>query len=331
MKLVTFVADRPEERVGGVLSDGKIVDLLSAWVQIKDKLSLPNGPEEGMECCLSSMLHFLKKGDQAKALAKEILKHFETTRCEEGANGNGKVIFAPDQVKFLPPITQPGKIIAMGRNYSEHLKESQELWKEQGKEIKAPSIPVGFVKVRTTLIGHEEVILCPQHVRKLDYELELAIVIGKRGKNIPREKAFEHIAGYMIFNDVSARDVQMEEMQNQLLLLGKNFDTFGPMGPYLVLRDEVFDPQDLSMRLRVNGEIRQNSSTRYMIYKIVDLVEYWSQMTLEPGDIIASGTPSGVAFSRKTDQPPWFLKPGDRVEAEIEGLGLLRNRVQMAP
>jgi len=331
MKLVTFVADRSEEKVGGILSDGRIVDLLSAWVRIKEKLSLPRGPENGLEYGLSSVIHFLQKGDPVKEVAEEIMKYFEAAGREHGEDADKKVIYAPNQVKYLPPIPQPGKIIAMGRNFSEHLQESREHWKEKGRDIKAPSIPVGFVKVNTTLLGHEGTILCPQNVHKLDYELELAIVIGKQGKNIPGERVFEHIGGYMIFNDISARDVQVEEMQNQLLLLGKNFDTFGPMGPSLVLRDEVSDPQNLSMRLKVNGEIRQNSSTCNMIYKVVDLVQYWSQMTLEPGDIIASGTPSGVAFSRKADQPPWFLKPGDILEAEIENLGLLRNRVEMAP
>jgi acylpyruvate hydrolase len=330
MKLVTFLAGHSRGRVGGVLSDGRIADLLSAWVRLKDRLPLRRGSDAEIEWGLSGMVQFLQQGDPVKEAAGEILKYLEVPGGGQGGPSEDRILYAPEQVKFLPPVTEPGKIIAMGRNYSEHLKESQELWKEKGREIKAPSIPVGFLKVKTSLIGHDEVIVCPRNVRKLDYELELAVVIGKGGKGIPREKAFEHIAGYMIFNDVSSRDVQMEEMQNQLLLLGKNFDTFGPMGPYLVLRDEVSRPQELNLQLRVNGEIRQNSNTRFMIYPIADLIEYWSQMTLEPGDILATGTPSGVASSRKADQPSWFLKAGDVIEAEIEGLGVLRNRVAMA-
>jgi len=330
MKLVTFVPDHLEEKVGGILSDGRIVDLLSAWAEMREKVPLPMVPQNEMDYGLSSILHFLQVRDSIKEVAEKILNYFEAIGRKHIEETSKKVIYSPNEVKLLPPITQPGKIIAMGRNFSEHLQESRELWKEKGRDIKAPSIPVGFVKVNTTLLGHEGIILCPQNVHKLDYELELAIVIGKRGKHIPKERAFEYIGGYMIFNDISARDVQVEEMQNQLLLLGKNFDAFGPMGPSLVLREEVVDPQNLTMRLKVNGEIRQNSSTRYMIFNIAELVQYWSQMTLEPGDIIASGTPSGVAFSRKADQASWFLKPGDILEAEIEGLGILRNRIEMA-
>jgi acylpyruvate hydrolase len=323
MKLVTFVTEDSKERVGAVLTDGRIIDLKSAWFQIGDKLSRSKDSKEVGETCFQDMLHFLQSSDASVDLTNRILDTIGRSKPAGGA------IYTSTQVKFLPPLVRPGKIIAMGRNFSEHLQESKEIWKEKGKEISAPRIPVGFIKVATTLIGHEDVIACPKNVSKLDYELELAIVIGKRAKDVSKEGALEYIAGYMIFNDVSARDVQMKEMENQLLLLGKNFDTFGPMGPYLVLKDEIPDPQDLTMQLRVNGEIRQNSNTRYMIYKIAELVEYWSQMTLEPGDIIASGTPAGVAFSRKPDQPPWFLKPGDVIEAEIAGLGLLRNRVEM--
>ena len=326
MKLVTFVADDAGERVGAVLRDGRIVDLMSAWVHVGAHRVPSKTAKETFGNCFKDLLTFLRCGDESIPLTRKMIDQVEGLKDPKS---QGFAIHSPAQVRFLPPIPRPGKIIAMGRNFSEHLQESKELWKGKGKEISAPKLPVGFVKVATTLIGHEAVIKCPKRVTKLDYELELAIVIGKMAKDVPKGKALDYVAGYLIFNDVSARDVQMEEMQNQLLLLGKNFDTFGPMGPYFVLKDEVPDPQNLHMQLRVNGEVRQNSNTRHMIYQIPDLVEYWSQVTLEPGDMIASGTPSGVAFSRKPDQPPWFLKPGDVVEAEIEGMGLLRNRVEM--
>jgi len=326
MKLVTFVADDAGERVGAVLRDGRIVDLMSAWVHVGAHRVPSKTAKETFGNCFKDLLTFLRCGDESIPLTRKMIDQVEGLKDPKS---QGFAIHSPAQIRFLPPIPRPGKIIAMGRNFSEHLQESKELWKGKGKEISAPKLPVGFVKVATTLIGHEAVIKCPKRVTKLDYELELAIVIGKMAKDVPKGKALDYVAGYLIFNDVSARDVQMEEMQNQLLLLGKNFDTFGPMGPYFVLKDEVPDPQNLHMQLRVNGEVRQNSNTRHMIYQIPDLVEYWSQMTLEPGDMIASGTPSGVAFSRKPDQPPWFLKPGDVIEAEIEGMGLLRNRVEM--
>ncbi len=324
MKLATFTTPHSKERVGALLQDGRIVDLLSAWQKLKNVVSEREGFEGEGDACFLDMLHFLQKGKESIDLAKRVMEHIAKKNPQPIA------VFSAGQVKFLPPIPRPGKIIAMGRNFSEHLRESQEIWREKGRAIHAPQIPVGFVKVATTLIGHEAVISCPKNVSKLDYELELAIVIGKRAKNIPKGSAIDYVAGYMIFNDISARDVQMKEMENQLLLLGKNFDTFGPVGPFLTLIDEISDPQNLKMQLMVNGEIRQNSNTRYMIYGVTDLVEYWSQMTLEPGDIIASGTPGGVAFSRNPGDPSWFLKPGDILEAEIEGLGLLRNRVETA-
>jgi 2-keto-4-pentenoate hydratase/2-oxohepta-3-ene-1,7-dioic acid hydratase in catechol pathway len=322
MKLVTFMDPDFIEKVGAVLRDGRIVDLMSAWVQFGGKLLQSRNQVNMVERCFGDLLTFLKHGEESVALAQKMLEHIEDSNDQDVA------IYTPTQIRFLPPITRPGKFIAMGRNFSEHLQESKDIWKEKGKEINAPKLPVGFVKVATTLIGHEASIKYPKGITRLDYELELAVVIGKSAKDVSKETALDHVAGYMIFNDVSARDVQQKEMENQLLLLGKNFDTFGPMGPYLVLKNEISDPQNLAMQLRVNGEVRQNSNTRHMIYQIPDLVAYWSQMTLEPGDMIASGTPAGVASSRKPDQPSWFLKVGDVIEAEIEGLGLLRNRVE---
>jgi 2-keto-4-pentenoate hydratase/2-oxohepta-3-ene-1,7-dioic acid hydratase in catechol pathway len=164
--------------------------------------------------------------------------------------------------------------------------------------------------------------------KQLDYEIEMAIVVGKKGKNIPEEKAYDYVAGYMIMNDLSARDVQHKEMQKRLILLSKSLDGFAPVGPWLVTPDEIPDPHNLGMELWVNqeSEPRQKSSTNQLIYNVPDLIAYWSQMTLEPGDIITSGTPGGVALFR---QPPeqWFLKPGDVVEARIEKLGFIRNKI----
>jgi 2-keto-4-pentenoate hydratase/2-oxohepta-3-ene-1,7-dioic acid hydratase in catechol pathway len=188
---------------------------------------------------------------------------------------------------------------------------------------------VAFLKAVTALVGPDEPIPYPRSTKELDYEIELAIVIGKKGKDIPKERAFEHVAGYAILNDLSARDIQGREMAKRLLLLGKSLDGLAPMGPYLVTQDEIKDPHGLAMELRVNEEPepRQKSSTGQMIFKIPDLIAYWSQMTLEPGDVISSGTPGGVAFFRQPDPQAWFLKPGDVVQARIEGLGVLRNRI----
>jgi 2-keto-4-pentenoate hydratase/2-oxohepta-3-ene-1,7-dioic acid hydratase in catechol pathway len=223
-------------------------------------------------------------------------------------------------VRLKAPVPHPGKIIALGLNFYDHAMENK---------MPPPEFPMGFLKASSTLIGHEGPIPYPCSTQMLDYEIEMAIVIGKRGKDIPQEKAYDYVAGYTILNDITARDVQRREQKKSLLLLGKNFDGFGPMGPWLVTRDEIPDPHRLAMELRVNHEPepRQKSSTGEMVFKIPALIAYWSQMTLEPGDIISSGTPGGVAYYRQPDPLPWFLKPGDVVEAKIEGLGLLRNPI----
>jgi 2-keto-4-pentenoate hydratase/2-oxohepta-3-ene-1,7-dioic acid hydratase in catechol pathway len=162
-------------------------------------------------------------------------------------------------------------------------------------------------------------------VKNLDYEVELAVVIGKACVDVSKEAALDYVAGYSAFNDISARDVIRGENRTGIHLMGKSFPGFAPMGPYLVTADEIPDPQNLKLSLRVNGETRQDSNLGYMIFKIRDMIAYWSQMGLNPGDVLTTGTPRGVAAGRKPDQVPWWLKPGDVVEAEVEKIGMLRN------
>jgi len=233
----------------------------------------------------------------------------------------GDVLVPLGDVTLGPAIPNPGKIISAGLNFSEHVGEAASLTSD------APECPMAFIKVSTTVSGHEQPIILPQGVSDIDYEVELAIVIGKKGKRIAEADAMDYVAGYAVFNDVSARAIQFREMEKGLLNLGKNFDTFGPLGPWLVTKDEIADVQDLDLMLRVNGELRQQGNTAQMIHSVSALVAYWSQMTLEPGDVITSGTPSGVAAFREPDPTPYYLKPGDVVEASIEGLGTLRNPV----
>src|SRR6266516_3555596 len=164
-------------------------------------------------------------------------------------------------------------------------------------------------------------------VTLLDYEVELAAVIGKRCRDISKKNALDHIAGFSVFNDISARDIQFAEMKRGFCNLGKNFASFAPMGPFLVTPDQAGNPDNLGMELRVNGQTRQFSSTKNMVFKIRQLVEFFSSMTLEPGDIITSGTPSGVAIYRKPDKTPFLLQPGDMIESKIENLGRLQNTV----
>lgn len=228
---------------------------------------------------------------------------------------SGPVEYDPATAKLLPPIPNPRKIICIGLNYRDHAAESNS---------PVPSEPILFSKYPTTLIGHQDEIVLPAASKEVDYEAELVVVIGKGGKQIPREQAYEHVAGYTVGHDVSARDWQLNKPGKQWMA-GKTFDTFAPIGPELVCTDEVPNPGNLGIRLRLNGQTMQESNTNQLIFAVDELVAYLSGiMTLEPGDLIFTGTPPGVGMARK---PPVWLKPGDVVEVEIDGLGTLRNTV----
>ena len=217
-----------------------------------------------------------------------------------------------------PPLTRPGKIICVGRNYASHAREL-------GHEV--PTRPILFAKFATSIIGPRDDIVRPVGVDDLDYEGELCVVIGRAGRHIPRERALEYVTGYCCANDVSARAAQLQS--GDQWLRGKSFDTFCPLGPALVTRDEVPDPQALRIRTWVDGELRQDDSTANMIFDVATLISYCSDaFTLEPGDIILTGTPPGVGMGRT---PPAWLEPGQLCEIEIEGLGRLANRVVDEP
>lgn len=217
-------------------------------------------------------------------------------------------------VTLLAPVSSPPKIICLGLNYRDHAEE-------QGAKI--PQDIIIFMKPRTAIIGPNEPIVYPNFVKKLDYEAELAVIIGRRGKNIPISNVEKHIFGYTAFNDVSARDIQFSDRQ---WTRGKSFDTFAPIGPCITIARQISNPNNLWIRTRVNGELRQNSSTRNMVFSVYEVVHRLSRvMTLEPGDVIATGTPAGVAAFMKPH--PKYLLPGDTVEVEIEKIGTLRNVV----
>lgn len=216
--------------------------------------------------------------------------------------------------KILSPIPNPSKIICLAFNYKDHAKE---------QNLIPPDEPVIIIKPRSTLNGATSDILCPTFVSKLDYEIELALVVGKNSKNISEKEAIEAIFGYMILNDTSARDIQAKDKQ---FTRAKGFDTFAPCGPWITTADEIPDPQNLKMITKVNGTIRQNSSTSNMFLKVTSIVSMLSKvMTLEKGDIISTGTPAGVMLN-KPDAV--FLKDGDKIEMEIERLGKLENIVR---
>jgi len=216
--------------------------------------------------------------------------------------------------KLLAPIPNPNKIICLAFNYVDHAKE-------QG--LQAPEDPAIVIKPRTTLNGSTSDIVCPDFVTQLDYEVELAIIIGKNCKNISIDEASSAIFGYMVFHDVSARDIQFKDKQ---FTRGKSFDSFAPCGPWITTKDEIKDAQNLKLTTKINGEIRQNSSTNNMFIKIPEIISKISKvMTLEKGDIISTGTPAGVMLNKPNAV---FLKDGDKVEMEIENLGILTNTIK---
>lgn len=221
---------------------------------------------------------------------------------------------APEGTRLGPPVAGVGKFICIGLNYADHAAES-------GMEV--PPEPVIFMKATSAICGPDDPVLIPPGSDKTDWEVELAFVIGKRARHVTEERAMEHVTGYMIANDVSERSFQIEHAGQWTK--GKSYDHFGPIGPWLVTRDEVADPQALSMRCSVSGQVMQQGSTRTMVYGVGFLVSYLSRfMTLEPGDIISTGTPPGVGMGQK---PPRYLHAGDVLELEVEGLGRQRQEV----
>lgn len=218
-----------------------------------------------------------------------------------------------DTARLHAPVPRPGKIVCVGRNYAEHARE-------RGAEV--PTQPIFFLKSNNTICGPGDAVVLPSDSSQVDYEAELAVVIGKGGKNIPEDKAYEHVAGYMMLNDVSARDMQSADKQ---WFRGKSCDTFAPIGPWIVTKDEITDPHRLRISLTLNGQTMQDSNTGNMMFKIPYLISYLSRtLTWEPGDILSTGTPEGIGASRT---PPVFLKPGDTVSLTVEQVGTLTNPV----
>ncbi|MDW8103683.1 MAG: fumarylacetoacetate hydrolase family protein [Armatimonadota bacterium] len=303
MKLVSYVVDG-SERVGVV--EGEVVVDLNAALSLLDERARP------AEMLAREMGHLLEQGEDALSVARQVLQTYRRLTAEDPATVQG-VSYQLEEVRLLPPVPRPQKILAIGANYRAHCEES-------GMPI--PQKPIVFVKVPSALIAHGEAIVYPRITSELDYEGELAVVVGRRVRNVPAEEAMAYVAGYTIMNDVTARDLQRTEGQ---WTRAKGCDTFAPCGPWLVTADEVADPHALVIETRVNGEVRQRSSTSDMIFPIPALIAHISAaMTLLPGDIITTGTPAGVGVYR---QPQGLLQPGDEVVIRIEGIGELRNHV----
>jgi 2-keto-4-pentenoate hydratase/2-oxohepta-3-ene-1,7-dioic acid hydratase in catechol pathway len=304
MRLAT-VRDAQGARLG-VVRDGTIIDL----ARVADAAAAPRAAGGSSEI-LHDMLALIAGGDAALARVRALV---------DAAPGEATYDLA--QVELLAPIPRPRKnIFCLGRNYAEHAAESL---RAIGKEVQLPTSPNVFTKAPTTVSGPNADIPYDASVsERVDWEVELGVIIGVGGRHIPKERALQAVWGYTVLNDVSARDLQ--NRPGVQWFLGKSVDGSCPMGPVIVTADEIPDPQALRLELRVNGVVKQDDTTAHMLFDVATIIEALSHvLTLEPGDVIATGTPAGVGFART---PPEFLHPGDLMESSIERIGTLRNRV----
>lgn len=278
----------------------------------------------------ADVLELVRGGEPALQAARDIVS-WAGDRLRVADGTLQPLLDDPAAVRFLPPIERPGKIIAIGANYPSHVEEigdsnSDAAIAAIGKNLSSGEYPPAFSKLQSSLAAHGQDIPYPAFTSQLDYEAELAFVIGRDCRHVAQSEALDCIAGFIIANDVSARDIQFKEMKRGLLLLGKNFEASAPMGPYFVTRDEVADYRDIEIRCWVNGELRQSDRARRMIYSIPQALSYYSKMPLMAGDIFLTGSPAGVAIGRP-DPAKFLLRPGDLVEIEMTGLGRLVNRI----
>lgn len=317
----------PGRFLAGLLTEQILIDLAATHDEL-----VGSGRASGV--FPSDMIPFLEAGDHGMSLARAALEHAASVvdqaspKSTLGRNGRQLAWPRPD-VRLFPTVPRPGKILHTSVNFASHKKEvassfKSDEWKSHDWGSFHYKHPTGFLQAPSSTVGTDADVIIPRFTEQLDYELELAVIIGRRAKNISKEKALDYVAGFCVFNDISARDIQAREHSNKVILLGKSFDTSCPLGPWLTTRDEIKDPQNLKMQLRLNGDLRQDDSTSGMVYGVADLVSWWSNITLEPGDVITSGSPAGVIAGR--ENPAW-LAPGDRIEATIEGLGTLVNTV----
>ena len=303
MKLVTYSGNQSISC--GILTDEGIIDIPSAW-------TLPNPPR--------SVKEILQRGQACLEKLAELAQSAE-------------ILTPSEQVQLLAPVPRPSKVLALAGNYSEHIQEAG-LALGLSDSPRQTTVPRPFLMPPTVVIGPDEEISWPAYSEKIDYEIELAVVIGKKAKCVSPKEALEYVAGYTIANDISARNVTFAKARTKRpwdefydWLNGKWADGFLPMGPYILTCDEVAEVQNLNMELKVNGEIRQKANTAQMIYSVADIVSFLSYiMTLEAGDVIATGTPAGVAAATGK-----FLKPDDKIECTIDKLGTLTNTLGQRP
>lgn len=321
--IVAFDVSTPfgaAQRVGAMLADGTIIDLRNAYRGYLEHFEKdPAAAEIASARVPDSTVGLVKGGAPSRAAVTKALDFARASGAAATVGGEPvRIAFTRAEVRLRPAI-EPGKMVCTGRNYRAHQTEMNMATFED--------FPRGFIKVNSTLLADGADLAYPEATEELDFEVELAIVIGSRTHDVAPASAYDHVWGYTIFNDLSARDWQSNESRHGNHVLGKNLDGLAPLGPAIVPKEFVPDPMNLRLTLRVNGEVRQDASTAGMIFDIPTLMAHWSKMTLEPGDLVATGTPEGTAAGTKPRDKAVFLRRGDRVEAEVEGLGVLRTNI----
>lgn len=323
MRLVTF-EHQGRHRVGAMArrGDPRVLDLLSCYALLLAETSSDPSPHASAEQVLGrSMIELLERGTQAMQAADAAMRFAINRSMSERKEMHGRagepLAFATSDVKLLAPVPRPGKLLCVGHNYRCMFKPGEPF----------DEIPKAWLAAPTSVIGHDMPVVRPRQTREMDYEVELAVIIGRRGKHVAEERAMEYVAGYSIANDITDAELLRRENGVRTRLMQKSLDTFSPIGPALVTVDEVTDPNNLNMELRVNGKVRQRGNTRNMVRNVRQIIAYFSQMTLEPGDVILTGAPWGTAAQMQSPADHPFLQPGDIVEAEVECLGILRNAV----
>lgn len=300
MRLLTF--QHKDQKMVGIQEKESVYDLVSL-------VSVYNNANGDNHIIENDLDHIITHNTETMGVIEKVW-NWAQLHTEEIT----EITYKLEEVKVLAPLRRPGKLVCVGNNYMDHCIE---------QNVVPPKKPMIFSKWASCIIGPGEAIELPEDSEQVDYEAELAVVIGKNGKDISEEEAFDYVFGYTIINDVSARDVQFEDVQ---WVRGKSYDTFAPIGPAIVTKDEIEDPHKLDISLELNGEKLQDSNTKHLIFNIPYIISYLSKgFTFEPGDIIATGTPHGVGVFRN---PQVFLKKGDTCKIEIENIGVLENTVR---